>query len=76
MRAEHTRGRSHPSVLSKGGGSCTEGVSYRRVREPAVMASQIERLPDLAGYLKLALQPHWMSTNIARPAREQSTADT
>lgn len=27
--------------------------------EPAVMASEIERLPDLHGYLKLATEPDW-----------------
>ena len=28
--------------------------------EPAVMASEIERLPDLSGFLKLASVPDWM----------------
>jgi len=32
--------------------------------EPAVMASEIERLPDLAGYLKLASVPDWMRVNL------------
>jgi glucan biosynthesis protein len=27
--------------------------------ESAVMAAQIEQLPDLAGYLKIASQPQW-----------------
>jgi hypothetical protein len=27
--------------------------------EPAVMPSQIEQLPDLAGYLKIASDPRW-----------------
>jgi len=32
--------------------------------EPAIMASEIERLPDLAGYLKLASVPDWLSVNL------------
>ena len=32
--------------------------------EPAVMASEIERLPDLAGFLKLASVPDWMRVNL------------
>ena len=76
LRAEHSQGRTHPSILSKNGGSRTEGVSYRRVREPAVMTSQIEQLPDLAGYLKLASQSYWMCVSIARSAREPSIEDT
>ena len=27
--------------------------------EDAVMASEIEQLPDLVGFLKVASQPHW-----------------
>jgi type IV secretory pathway TraG/TraD family ATPase VirD4 len=37
--------------------------------EPAVMASQIERLPDLEGFLKLATTPDWQSVRIT-PKRE------
>jgi Type IV secretion-system coupling protein DNA-binding domain len=32
--------------------------------EPAVMASEIERLPDLAGFLKLATVPDWQSVRL------------
>jgi type IV secretory pathway TraG/TraD family ATPase VirD4 len=33
--------------------------------EPAVMASEIERLPDLAGYLKIASVPDWHIATLA-----------
>jgi type IV secretory pathway TraG/TraD family ATPase VirD4 len=36
--------------------------------EAAVMASEIEQLPDLAGYLKLASRPQWMQVTLPRPA--------
>ncbi|HEV2269881.1 MAG TPA: type IV secretion system DNA-binding domain-containing protein [Steroidobacteraceae bacterium] len=32
--------------------------------EPAVMASEIERLPDLAGFLKLASRPDWQRVQL------------
>jgi type IV secretory pathway TraG/TraD family ATPase VirD4 len=32
--------------------------------EPAVMASEIERLPDLEGFLKLASTPDWMQVRL------------
>jgi hypothetical protein len=36
--------------------------------EPAVMASEIERLPDLTGYLKIASVPDWqMATLTVEP---------
>jgi type IV secretory pathway TraG/TraD family ATPase VirD4 len=37
--------------------------------EPAVMASEIERLPDLEGFLKLATTPDWQSVRLT-PKRE------
>ena len=36
------------------------------VFEDAVMASEIERLPDLAGFLKLASQPEWQRVTLSR----------
>jgi len=35
--------------------------------EPAVMDSQIEQLPDLAGYLKFASVPNWQQVALPRP---------
>jgi type IV secretory pathway TraG/TraD family ATPase VirD4 len=39
--------------------------------EPAVMASEIERLPDLTGFLKLASTPDWMRVALT-PGKERS----
>jgi hypothetical protein len=36
--------------------------------EPAVMGSEIEQLPDLAGYLKLASRPAWQRVRLQLPA--------
>jgi type IV secretory pathway TraG/TraD family ATPase VirD4 len=44
--------------------SSTTTSQHLRI-EPAVMASEIERLPDLAGFLKLATTPDWLSVKLA-----------
>lgn len=41
--------------------------SDHHLTEPAVLPSEIEQLPDLAGYLKLAATPHWRRVRLARP---------
>ena len=51
--------------------SSTTSSEHLRV-ESAVMASEIERLPDLEGYLKLASTPDWLAvklTPLAEPGR-------
>src|SRR5579862_8681228 len=40
--------------------------------EPAVMDSQIEQLPDLSGYLKLASVPDWQRVTLASPSDSRS----
>jgi type IV secretory pathway TraG/TraD family ATPase VirD4 len=39
--------------------------------ELAVMGSQIEQLPDLSGYLKLASSPEWRRVRLRPPARHE-----
>jgi hypothetical protein len=39
--------------------------------EPAVMGSEIEQLPDLAGYLKFASRPEWRRVRLHRPAERE-----
>ena len=48
--------------------------SEHRQIEPAVMDSEIERLPDLAGFLKLASRPDWMRVALRLPDRTHSNA--
>jgi len=38
----------------------------QHVVESAVLASEIEQLPDLAGYVKMASQPIWLKVTLAR----------
>ncbi len=42
-------------------------LSEQRCVESAVMASEIERLPDLTGFLKFASGPDWMEVALAPP---------
>jgi len=39
----------------------------QRVREPALLAAEIEQLPDLAGYLKLVSHPAWLRVALPAP---------
>ena len=48
--------------------------SEHRQIEPAVMDSEIERLPDLAGFLKLASSPDWLRVTLHLPERAQTRA--
>jgi type IV secretory pathway TraG/TraD family ATPase VirD4 len=42
-------------------------TTVRKVVEDAVMASEIEQLPDLVGYLKLASRPEWLYLRLPVP---------
>ena len=47
--------------------------SEHRQIEPAVMDSEIERLPDLAGFLKLASSPDWLRVTLRVPERARAS---
>ena len=61
LRTNRSRSRRPGDLLSST--TLSEHVGI----EPAVMASQIEQLPDLAGYLKFASVPHWQQVTLAAP---------
>jgi hypothetical protein len=47
--------------------SCTDqGIE---ATEDAVMVSEIEQLPDLTGFLKIASQPEWWRVKFERPTQ-------
>ncbi len=48
-------------------GAETVSRSRHRAVEPALLAAEIERLPDLEGYLKLASAPDWTRVMLRRP---------
>jgi type IV secretory pathway TraG/TraD family ATPase VirD4 len=41
-------------------------VSQQHLIESAVLAAELEQLPDLTGYLKSAAAPHWLRVSFAR----------
>jgi hypothetical protein len=45
----------------------SDNVSCKHVPELAVLPSEIEQLPDLAGFLKFASKPAWISVSLTRP---------
>ena len=61
------RQQSQTRQPDKWGSSTT--TSEQRVVENAVLPSEIEQLPDLAGYLKLASSPAWQRVKISLPRR-------
>jgi type IV secretory pathway TraG/TraD family ATPase VirD4 len=61
LRINRSRSRRAGDLLSST--TLSEHVGI----EPAVMDSQIEQLPDLAGYLKFASTPHWQQVTLSNP---------
>ena len=51
---------SRSSGATVGSNHETEGQSEHHATEFAVMAAEIEQLPDRAGFLKITSQPAWM----------------
>ena len=57
-----TQSRDGIPLFSRSRTSTT--TSDHHSTEPAVMPAEIEQLPDLAGYLKLASRPEWMKVRV------------
>jgi type IV secretory pathway TraG/TraD family ATPase VirD4 len=66
LRRQTARGRDRESAFSARGGRRSTNVSEQHVTEWAVMPSEIEQLPDLAGYLKTASSPTWLRVALSR----------
>jgi type IV secretory pathway TraG/TraD family ATPase VirD4 len=67
VRRQTARGRDREGGFAFKGSRRSTNVSEQHVIEPAVMPSEIEQLPDLAGFLKTASSPAWRRVRIARP---------
>ncbi len=59
IRRQISRGRDGESGFSGQGRRRSTNITTAHVTEAAVMPSEIETLPDLAGFLKLASSPGW-----------------
>jgi type IV secretory pathway VirB2 component (pilin) len=60
IRRQTSRGRDRESLFAVRGARRSTSVSDQHVTEMAVLASQIEQLPDLTGYLKTASSSDWL----------------
>jgi type IV secretory pathway TraG/TraD family ATPase VirD4 len=65
LRQQVTRGQDRETGLATGGGRRSRSTTRNHVTEPAVMASEIEQLPDLRGYLKTASSAVWVKVGFA-----------
>ncbi len=65
IRRQISHGSDREGALSARGVRRSRNISEQHVTETAVMASQIEQLPDLAGYLKTASSPVWRRVELA-----------
>ncbi len=63
-RRQTARGRDHAGVIGSRASRRSTNVSDQTVVETAVLSSEIERLPDLHGYLKLASSPVWREARL------------
>jgi type IV secretory pathway TraG/TraD family ATPase VirD4 len=65
-RRSISRGRDGGGFTGGRGWRRSTNVSEQRVTEPAVLASEIEQLPDLTGYLKTASSAEWLRVRLRR----------
>ena len=63
-RRQTARSRDHSGGLGSSGSRRSTNISDQTVVEAAVLASEIERLPDGHGYLKLASSPVWREARL------------
>ena len=59
VRRQTSRGRDRDGLFAPRGQRRSTNITEQHVTETAVMASEIEQLPDLSGYLKTASSPTW-----------------
>jgi type IV secretory pathway TraG/TraD family ATPase VirD4 len=67
VRRQTSRGRDRDGAFIFKGARRSTNVSEQHVTEAAVMPSELEQLPDLAGYLKTASSRAWRRVRLARP---------
>jgi type IV secretory pathway TraG/TraD family ATPase VirD4 len=70
IRRQRSRGHDRDGLFSVRGTRRSRQVSEQQVIESAVLASEIEQLPDLAGYFRSASSPCWARIGL-RPAADR-----
>jgi len=69
IRRQTSRGSDREGLFAVRNIRRSKSISEQHVTEVAVMASQIEQLPDLCGYFKLASAREWRTVAICAPRR-------
>ncbi len=66
LRRQTSRGRDREQGLAVRGARRSTQTSEQYATELALMPSELEQLPDLCGYLKLAAAPYWQRVSLRR----------
>jgi type IV secretory pathway TraG/TraD family ATPase VirD4 len=66
LRRQISRGRDRESAFFSRGARRSRSFTDHHVTETAVLASELEQLPDLRGYLKAASSATWWKVNLTR----------
>jgi type IV secretory pathway VirB2 component (pilin) len=66
IRRQTSRGRDRDGLFASRASRRSTSVSEQHVTEAAVMASELEQLPDLTGYLKTASGSQWLRVAFSR----------
>ena len=66
IRRQTSRGQDREGLLTARAARRSTQISAQHVTEIAVMASELEQLPDLSGYLKTAGERCWRRVTLAR----------
>ena len=66
LRRQTSRGRDRGGWFTSGSARRSTTVTRQHVLEAAVLAAEIEQLPDLTGYLKTAASPVWLRVSVRR----------
>jgi Type IV secretion-system coupling protein DNA-binding domain len=66
VRRQISRARDREQWFAARGARRSTSVSQLHVTEAAVLPSELEQLPDFAGYLKTAASPVWLRVRVRR----------
>jgi type IV secretory pathway TraG/TraD family ATPase VirD4 len=66
IRRQTARGRDREGFPAGRGARRSTNVSEQHVIESAVLAAELEQLPDFTGYLKSAAAPQWLRVHFRR----------
>lgn len=66
LRRQISHGRDREAAFSARGGRRSRSTTHQNITETAVLASELEQLPDRCGYLKRASSPNWLKVEFGR----------